>query len=254
MIGISKDLDIAVQAVQKAGEVLRRHFGQKRHVIRKSPKEMVSEVDMQAQKEILQILEGYNPSYGILTEERRFQEPPSGKMWIIDPIDGTHNYIAGLPFSGVSIGLAEDNDFQLGAVYFPQEDELFCAVKGEGAFCNGEAIRVSENSDLSKAMICFDNQFHAHDRSFEYYRALTEKAFTTRILGVASRDLCLIASGRVDGRIWLNAKICDLAAGAVILQEAGGAITNTDGSALHLASREVVASNGKIHDQLLTIF
>jgi myo-inositol-1(or 4)-monophosphatase len=253
MIENNKELNIAIEAAKKAGEILKKNFGQKYRVIRKSPKEMVSIVDMQAQETILEVLETNFPGYGIITEERRSNPGMVGKNWIIDPMDGTHNYIAGLPFSGVSIGLAKDDDFQLGVIFFPMEDRLYYAAKGKGAFLNDERIAASQNRELSKAMVTFDNQFHLNKKSFDYYKKLVERAFTTRILGTATNDVCMTAEGRIDGRIWVNTKICDIAAGIVILTEAGGKITNFDGSPCNLDSKQVVASNGKIHEELLSI-
>lgn len=253
MLPENKKLNKAIEAAQKAGEILKKNFGKKYRVIRKSPKEMVSIVDMKAQKAILEVLETHFPDYGIITEERTPDVDINGKNWIIDPLDGTHNYIAGLPFSGVSIGLADGNNFELGVILFPMEDRLYYAVKGEGAYLNFKRIQVSQNLELSKTIVTFDNQFHLNEKSFDYYKKLTERAFTTRILGTATNDLCLTAEGKIDGRIWLNAKICDIAAGIVILTEAGGRITNFDDTPCTTESRQVVASNGKIHEELLEI-
>ncbi|MBU0477139.1 inositol monophosphatase [bacterium] len=249
----NRDLNTAIYAAKVAGKILRENFGQKYRVIRKSPREMVSEIDMESQRAILEVLNSYDASYGIITEEKGVLKEKEGKTWIIDPLDGTHNYIAGLPFSGISIALVEDNKFYLGVIYFPMEDELYYAFQGRGAFCNGKRVSVSENRDLSKAVINYDNQFYLSEKSFRYYKILTEKAFTTRIFGVAIKDLCLIASGKIDGRIWNSTKICDIAAGIVILTEAGGNITNFDGSPCSVNSKSVIASNAKIHDQLLTL-
>jgi myo-inositol-1(or 4)-monophosphatase len=232
---------------------LKENFGQEYRVIRKSPKEMVSVVDMQAQRAIMELLETEFPGYGMITEEKSNDVDKDGKNWIIDPLDGTHNYIAGLPFSGVSIGLAEGNDFQLGVILFPMEDRLYYGVKGEGAYLNHQRIEVSPGPELSKSIVCFDNQFHLNKKSFEYYKKLTERAFTTRILGTATNDLCMTAEGKLGGRIWVNTKICDIAAGIVIVREAGGKVTNFDGTFCTLDSKQVVASNGKIHKELLEI-
>lgn len=255
MIDIEKhnELKAALAAVAQAGEVLKANFGQKYRVIRKSPREMVSEVDMQAQKSILGILQQGFPEYGIITEEKTPEIDPEGQNWIIDPLDGTHNYIAGLPFSGISIGLAHGNCFELGVIFFPMEGRLYYGVKGEGSYLNHERIHVSDNPGLSRALVTFDNQFHLNEQSFTYYRRLVERAFTTRILGTATNDLCLTAEGKIDGRIWVNTKICDIAAGIVILTEAGGKITNFDGSACTLESKKVVASNGRIHGEMLAV-
>jgi myo-inositol-1(or 4)-monophosphatase len=253
MINNNNELEIALEAAREAGKILRENFGQKYRVLRKSPKEMVSVVDMQAQKAIIEVLEPRFPGYGIITEEKTSVVNSRGKNWIIDPLDGTHNYIAGLPFSGVSIGLAEGNDFLLGVIFFPMEDRLYYAAKGQGAYLNHEPIFASQNPELAKAMVTFDNQFHLNARSFEYYKKLVERAFTTRILGTATNDICLTAEGKIDGRIWVNTKICDIAAGIVILTEAGGRIGNFDGTPCTLDSKQVVASNGKIHDELLDV-
>jgi myo-inositol-1(or 4)-monophosphatase len=253
MIKDNIELNRAIEAVNRAGEVLKENFGKKYRIIRKSPKEMVSVVDMEAQKAILGILEPNFPGYGIITEERTNEVDRLGKNWIIDPLDGTHNYIAGLPFSGVSIGLARGNEFLLGVILFPMEGRLYYAVKGQGAYLNGNRIEVSPNEELSKSIVSFDNQFHLNKNSFEYYRKLTERAFTTRILGTATNDLCMTAEGKLGGRIWVNTKICDIAAGIVIVTEAGGKVTQFDGSDCTLDSKQVVASNGGIHRELLDI-
>lgn len=253
MIDRNDDLAVAIEAAKKAGEILKENFGKKYRIIRKSYHEMVTEIDMKAQKIILKILSEHDSSCGIITEEKAPFDVDKRKNWIVDPLDGTHNYIAGLPFSGISIGLADGHDFLLGVIYFPLEEELYYSVKGEGAYLNGKAISASQNDSLSKSIICFDNQFHLNNKSFEYYRILTERAFTTRIFGTATMDLCLIASGKIDGRIWVNTKICDIAAGLVILSEAGGKITNFDGTPCDLNSHQVIASNNKIHHELLKI-
>jgi myo-inositol-1(or 4)-monophosphatase len=247
------ELKIAVAAAQEAGKILKTNFGKKYRVLRKSPKEMVSIVDIQSQNAILKILKAHFPGYGIIIEERAPSPGKGGKNWIIDPLDGTHNYIAGLPFCGVSIGLVEENSFNIGVIYFPMENRLYYACKGAGAFLNGEKIAVSRNSELSKAIITYDNQFHLNEKSFLYYKRLTERAFTTRIFGTATNDICLTAEGKVDGRIWVNTKICDIAAGIVILTEAGGRITDFDGTRCTVESKQVIASNGSVHEELLAV-
>ncbi len=253
MIKDNIELNKAIEAAHKAGEVLKEHFGKKYRVIRKSPKEMVSIVDMKSQTAILEILETAFPDYGIITEEKTAHFDPNGKNWIIDPLDGTHNYIAGLPFSGISIGLVDNGQFIVGVIFFPMEDRLYYAVKGQGAYLNHERINVSQNPELSKTIVTFDNQFHLNKHSLEYYKRLTERAFTTRILGTATNDVSMTAEGKIDGRIWVNTKIVDIAAGIVILIEAGGTITNFDGSPCTMDSKQVIASNGKIHNELLEI-
>lgn len=253
MIENNHELNKAIEAATLAGEVLKQNFGQKYRVIRKSPKEMVSVVDMQSQTAILSILEPEFPGYGIITEERTSDIDKDFKSWVIDPLDGTHNYIAGLPFSGISIGLINGNSFEIGVIYFPMEDRLYYAVKGQGAYLNHQPIEVSPSPELSKAIVSFDNQFHLNPKSFDYFKKLTERAFTTRILGTATNDMSMTAEGKLGGRIWVNTKICDIAAGIVIVTEAGGKVTNFDNTPCTRNSKKVIASNGKIHDELLDI-
>lgn len=253
MSKMKAELEVAIAAAQSAGEVLKSFFGQKYRIIRKSPKEMVSVADMQSQQAILKILGEHYPGYGVITEEKTSEADEAGINWIIDPLDGTHNFIAGLPFSGISIALASGNEFLLGVIFFPMENRLFHAVRGEGAFLNGEPAQVSDAPELGKTIIAFDNQFHLNEKSFEYYKRLTQRAFTTRILGTATNDVCMTAEGKLGGRIWVNTKICDIAAGIVILTEAGGMITNFDGTPCTVQSRQVIASNGKIHSELMEV-
>ena len=187
------------------------------------------------------------------TEEKKIPDSVHKLTWVIDPLDGTHNYIAGLPFSSVSVGLVDEKGFYLGAIYFPAEEKLFHAVKGQGAFCNGEPIQVSNNDRLDKAVVNYDNQFHLSEHSFANLQRIAQAAFTVRILGTATADLCLIASGIIDARIWNATKIVDIAAGSVILTEAGGKITNFEGDPINFNACSVVASNGLVHDQVLDV-
>lgn len=250
-----KELNIAKSAVREVGKIQLDLFFTKNHVIRKSVRELVSKADIESQKMLERILKKETPSYRVFTEERNIQKGyPSGELfWIVDPLDGTHNYIAGLPFYGVSIALADLNHFYVGVVYLPFFDSLYWAVKQHGAYCNGEIIKTSENNDFSKSMITYDNQFYLAPKSFESYQRLIERSFTTRIIGSAAYDLCLIAAGKIDARIWNNTKICDIAAGVTLITEAGGRITNFSGNPVNLSPCDAIASNGKVHDEIIAI-
>jgi myo-inositol-1(or 4)-monophosphatase len=252
MIDNNDELKLAIKAAQKAGHILKQNYNKNYWIDRKSPNELVSEIDLGAQDSILETLEEFDSSYHFVTEEGVASDIESGRNWVIDPLDGTHNYVAGLPFSGISIGLVEDNDFLLGVIYCPMEDQLYYAVKGKGAYQNGKSITVSRKT-ISNAIVNFDNQFHLSENSFEWFKALAQRAFTTRIFGTATMDLCLVASGKIGGRIWLNAKIHDIAAGVVIVTEAGGKITDYRGEPCSFDSRQIVASNGMMHEELLEI-
>lgn len=249
------ELNIAKRAAKEAGKIQLELFANKNHTIRKSAKELVSKADIESQKIIESILKGELPGYQSYSEEKRIQEGYSTDkpFWIVDPLDGTHNYIAGLPFYGVSIALADIHDFYVGVIYLPAFDSLFWAVKNFGAYCNDEKIKCSQNHELSKSMITYDNNFYLNPDILKNYKKLIDKSFTTRITGSAAYDLCLVASGKIDARIWNSTKTCDVAAGVTIIREAGGRITDFNDAPLNLAVKDVIASNGKVHDEIIRI-
>lgn len=251
----AKELNIAKLAAKKAGKIQSDMFASKNHIIRKSSKELVSRADIESQKIIESVLKKEFPDYKIFTEEKSMKEkyPPGKLFWIIDPLDGTHNFIAGLPFYGVSIALADLNSFHVGIIYLPAFNSLFWAVRHEGAYCNGQPIKTSNNDDLSKSMITYDNQFYLAAQSFTRYQKLIEKTFTTRIIGSAVYDLALILTGKIDARVWNSTKICDVAAGIVLMNEAGGRITDFKGNPLSLSACDVIASNGYVHNDIIAI-
>ena len=249
----TKELDVSKSVAREMGRIQLKNFRKNLKVIRKSPKEFVSNVDLECQNICSKLL---NKEFGyeILSEEKKTQDDiTSDLFWIIDPVDGTHNYISGLPNFGVSIALATKKEFLLGIIYLPYFDEMYYAVKNQGAFMNNEKIQVSKNNNLEKSMITFDNQFHLHKKSFDVYKKLVGSCFTTRILGSAVYDFCLIASGKIDARIWNNTKVFDFAAGLTIVSEAGGRVTDFNGSEINLDTHDILASNSFVHQGLLTV-
>lgn len=250
-----KELRVAQAAAKAAGRIQREYFLVKNHVVRKSPRELVSKTDLESQNVVMKVLRDAFPEYKIFTEEtvNKKNYPHDELFWIVDPLDGTHNYVAGLPFYGSSIALADSNNFYIGVIYIPIFDFLFWAIKGKGAYCNNRAISTSNNSDLSKSMVAYDNQFYLSEDSFARYGIIVKNAFTTRIIGSAVYDLCLVASGRIDARIWNCTKICDIAAGMVLVKEAGGRVTDFSGNSVRLHVRDVIASNGLVHGKLTEI-
>ena len=249
-----RELDAAIKAAKLAGGYILKNHSSKKKVIRKSLNEMVTESDIKSQSIIKDSLSKSFPEYDIISEEEETKEITRGNFWIIDPIDGTHNFISGLPFYGVSIGLLRNFEFVLGVIFFPSEKKLFSAIRNGGAFCNDQKLRVSDNKNLGSAIVTYDNQFYLESNSFENYKKLVDKAFTTRILGSAARDICFISEGITDARIWNNTKICDIAAGIVIHEEAGGLITDFAGQNVTVNSRNVIASNSKFHQELISLF
>lgn len=246
----SRELEVARQVACEMGRVQLTHFRSPLKVIRKAPREFVSNVDMECHALANEMLSASFP-YPILSEETRVGSAiDDAPTWVIDPIDGTHNFIAGHMQFGISIALIHNRQFALGVMYLPCFNEMYFAVKGQGAFMNDAPIYSSNNVRLDKSIIAYDNQFHLDQDSFLRYKMLSEASFTTRIFGSAVFDFCAVASGRLDARIWNKAKIFDFAAGTLIVIEAGGAVTTFDGAELPLDSTNIIASNGAVHDTI----
>ena len=249
----TKELDVAKSVAKEMGKIQLKNFRKNLKVIRKSTKDFVSNVDLECQNLSYELLRK-DFQYEMLSEEKKTQDEIGTELfWIIDPVDGTHNYISGLPNFGVSIALATKKEFLLGVIYLPYFDEMYHAVKNQGAFMNDEKIQVSKNNDLEKSMITFDNQFYLNKKSFDVYKKIVDSCFTTRILGSAVYDFCLIASGKVDARVWNNTKVFDFAAGLTIVNEAGGKLTDFNGDEITLNSHDILASNSFVHQELLTV-
>ena len=249
----SKELAVAISAAKEAGVLLRDYFQKPYRVIRKSYHEMVAEVDILSQNLIIEKLLKSFPEYAIISEEKSMEKNTKDLTWIIDPLDGTHNYIVGLPFFGISIALADRGNYYLGIIYFPMLDKLYHAIKGKGAFCNDDKIFTSTNNDLSKSMVAYDNQFNDSNLALNNLQLIANESFTVRIFGSATNDLCLIASGRIDARVWISTKIVDIAAGHVIVSEAGGKVTDFNGDTVGIECEQVIATNGTVHDSLISI-
>lgn len=250
---LTRELEQAKVVAREIGQVQLKHFNRDLRVIRKSTNELVSNVDMECQQLACDLLKAAF-SYPVLSEEvRDRREIESDRFWVIDPLDGTHNFVAGLPLFGVSVGLFSEGKFRLGVIFLPFFDRMIWAEEGQGAFVNGERVHVSSNKALHKSMVTYDNQFHLGEKAFRRYQELARVAFTTRILGSAVFDFNLIASTKIDARVWNSTKFFDFAAGVVIIQEAGGRVTDFRGRPVGLRTQEVVASNGFIHDEILRV-
>ena len=244
-------LELAKQIAYEIGKLQLSFFEKDFRVIRKAPKELVTTVDMECQQLFYDLLKVKN-KYPIFSEEvRNIGEIPEDYCWIVDPLDGSHNFIAGLPVFGVLIALVKNKRTVIGVIYLPYYDKLYTAVKSYGSYMNGEKIRVSTNNNLEKSMITYDNIFDNDKNILNRFKNITNKSFTVRITGSAIYDYCLVASGKIDSRIWNNSKMYDFAAGVLIVEEAGGKITDINGGPITLKSKDVVASNGLLHESIL---
>ena len=225
----------AVDSARQAGLMVKEASSGYKTVTIKSDKSMVTEFDLRAEEMIVKHLLGIFTSDGVLGEERGFTEGSSGFTWVIDPIDGTHNFIAKIPLWGVSIGLAYGNELVGGVIYLPETDEMYRASKGRGAFCNDKAIHVSEKSKLSNCTLSYDSGMRREtDRKVAALHKLSTAAYNMRMFGASSVLLAYLADGRLDIAVEFDDKPWDFAAGACLVREAGGKFTAIDGSEMML--------------------
>ncbi|QDF97406.1 inositol monophosphatase [Azoarcus sp. DD4] len=255
-------LNIAVKAARRAATVINRASTQLDllSVQSKSPNDFVTEVDRAAEEAIIEVLREAYPGHGILAEESGELAPANGGesefVWIIDPLDGTTNFIHGFPQYAVSIALTKNGVLEHGVVYDPNRNELFTATRGSGAFLNDRRIRVSRRNRLNEALLGTGfpyRQFDHVDAYLAMFRELTQKSAGIRRPGSAALDLAYVACGRIDGFWELGLSPWDMAAGALLISEAGGLISDLAGEANYLTSGNVVAGTPKVFGQLLPI-
>ncbi|MGL5940799.1 MAG: inositol monophosphatase family protein [Waterburya sp.] len=248
-------LDVATESVLAAGAILKERWGKLNYIQEKGrPGDLVTEADKLAEAAVLEVLQRHLPEHQILAEESgALGNANSQYLWAIDPLDGTTNYAHGLPMAATSVGLIIDGVPSVGAVYNPFSDELFRAGKGLGATCNRRPIQVSKTTELSKSLLitgfAYDRR-ETTDNNYAEFCHLTHLSQGVRRLGCASMDLAGVACGRLDGYWERGIQPWDMAAGIVILEEAGGKVTAYDGSPLDINSGRILATNGLIHQSL----
>jgi myo-inositol-1(or 4)-monophosphatase len=252
---LARELEVAVAAAGAAGEVLRSGFGGEQAVRYKGEVDLVTEVDERAEGVIGGVLREAFPGYGMLAEEGGTLSGEDDSRWIVDPLDGTTNYAHGLPIFAVSIALERAGEVVLGVVHDPMRGETFVAERGGGATLNGEAIRVSDTDEPIRALLVTGFPYDRADMpaAAELFGRLTELTQGVRRLGSAALDLCYVAAGRLDAFYERGLHVWDVAAGSLILEEAGGRITDYRGRKLDLEGGEIVASNGLLHPVLLEV-
>jgi myo-inositol-1(or 4)-monophosphatase len=245
----------ALSAARRAGEVLRAGFGTEHAITYKGEVDLVTEVDTEAERVIREELLGTFPTHGMLAEEGGELAGEEGARWIVDPLDGTTNYAHGLSIFCVSIALERAGEVVLGVVHDPMGEETFVAERGRGATLNGEPIRVSSTDEPIRALIATGFPYDRAElpEALELFGRLAASTRGMRRLGSAALDLCYVASGRIDGYYERGIWPWDLAAGSVIVEEAGGKLTNYRGDVLDLAGREIMASNGRLHSAMMRL-
>ena len=249
-------LRTAVLAALKAGHIQRDRYDKPHQVHHKGTIDLVTEVDIAAEEAILAILYKERSRVAILAEEShsQYNESPDGPVWIVDPLDGTTNYAHGFPWFGVSIAYAVDSISQVGVIYCPMQDELFCACQGYGAWLNSKRISVSKTSSLNQALVATGFPYDIKEHAAEVLAALQSilvRAQDVRRAGAAALDLAYVACGRLDGFWEINLKPWDTAAGQLLVTEAGGKISDFVANEYSPFLPEVLATNGFIHEELI---
>jgi len=252
---LSSHLEVAVEAVRDAGRLLLERFGQTQRVRHKGLIDLVTEADESAERAIVDRIARWFPTDGVLAEEGTTGGSDHTRLWIVDPLDGTTNYAHGYPIFGVSIAYQVDDVVELGVVYQPILDELFTATLGGGARLNGNRIQVSSAETLLESVVCsgFPYQRDLLESAATLWRRVVLEAQAVRRDGAAAPDLCYVAMGRFDGFWERGIQVWDMAAGALIVAEAGGQLSNYRGGTFDAYSREIVATNGHIHGPLLDL-
>lgn len=253
-------LNFAIQTAREAGRVLAERFGRSLEITNKSELDLVTESDLASESLIIDRIKSHYPRHAILAEESGASEPvdrerESEWRWIIDPLDGTTNYAHGYPCFCVSIGVENHGRMEIGVVYDPMRDEMFTAERGQGAALNGRRIRVSATPNLSGALLCTGFPYDVRERS-EFARHFTNfimAAQGVRRDGAAALDLAYVAAGRFDGFWEEGLKPWDVAAGALLVEEAGGRISTYSGGPLNIFTPPILASNGSVHEAMMQV-
>ncbi len=247
---------VAVAAATKAGKLLLEERGKPKEVTKKGEVDLVTEMDRRAEALIGDALRSAFPDHSILAEEGTKVEGSAPFRWLIDPIDGTTNYAHGFPVFCVAVALEQEGVPVLGVAYDPSREELFIAERGRGASLNGDPIRVSNSASLNDSLLAtgfpYDIRVNPHNNLAEY-AAFSLRCRGVRRLGSAVLDLCYVAAGRLDGFWELRLGPWDMAAGALMVEEAGGAVTDLLGGPFALDKLQVVASNGRIQREMVAL-
>lgn len=252
-------LNFAIQAARDAGRVLADRYGRALQITSKGDIDLVTEADLAAERLIVERIKSHYPRHAILAEEAGVVETVGSQgaeyKWIVDPLDGTTNYAHGYPVFCVSIALEHRGEVVLGVVYDPVREELFSAERGEGATLNGRRVRVSETFDLNSALVCTGFPYDVRERGefVRHFANFIMHAQSVRRDGSAALDLAYVACGRFDAFWEEGLRPWDVAAGVLLVKEAGGRVTHYDGSDFDIYTPPIAASNGLVHEAALEV-
>ncbi|MCX5849066.1 MAG: inositol monophosphatase family protein [Deltaproteobacteria bacterium] len=244
----------AVDLARKSGALLKEKFSQTHQIHYKGEINLVTEADKMSEDLIIAAINRNFPDHGILAEESPMIKGAGKLRWIIDPLDGTTNYAHGYPVFCVSIALEKEGEIALGVVYDPMREEMFIAVRGEGAYLNDKKLAVSRTDNISRSLLATGFPYdirESKENNLDYFNSMAVNVQAIRRAGAAALDLAYLAAGRFDGFWELKLKPWDTAAGCLLVTEAGGAISDIAGGKWHLYSPNLLASNGLIHKQMI---
>jgi len=255
---LSANLNIMEKACKKASKLLIRDFGEveKLQVSKKGPGDFVTNSDKRTEKIIINELSLARPDYSFLAEESGASGKSTEFKWIIDPIDGTTNFLHGVPYFAISIGLEKNKEIICGMIFNPITNEMFYAEKGKGAYLNNSRIRVSSRKNIDECVLFTGGPILSYKNKeifFKEYESVSRKVAATRKFGSSALDLAYLASGRCDGVWERNLNYWDIAAGIIIVKEAGGTVTDFKGGDKYIEDRNLLATNSKIDKDLIAL-
>ena len=255
----SANINVLVKASRKAAKVLIRDYGEveKLQVSLKGPGDFVTMTDKKVEKILIEELQKARPDYSILSEETGYIKKGEEFKWIIDPRDGTANFLHGIPHFAISIGLEKNDEIICGIIYDPIKDEMFFAEKGNGSYLNNQRIRVSSRSKLNNCMVVTGGpRRDSSEREKvigEYKKFSSAVDVPIRKMGSAALDMAYVAAGRFDGFWQRNLNHWDIAAGIIIVKEAGGFVTDFSGNNKYVENKTILVANSKINEEMITI-
>ena len=253
---MTRELEVAVAAAEAAGRVLRDGFGRQHRIEYKGEADLVTEADKEAEQKIEEVLREGFPDHGMLTEEGGETQGEGDARWIVDPLDGTTNYAHGVPLFCTSIALERAGEVIVGVVHDPMANETYAAERGGGATLNGEPLELSNTDEPARALLgtSFADRPEELEVGLDVFGRFAGLARGVRRLGSGALDLCYVAAGRLDGCYEQGFSAWDVAAGVLIVEEAGGKATDHQGSRLDPEESEgLVASNGPLHPDLIRV-
>ncbi|MBS4036356.1 MAG: inositol monophosphatase [Ignavibacterium sp.] len=248
-------IDDLIEIAKEAGEIVREGYGQTFKVeFKTGDNNLVTEIDKKSEHKIIDFIQKKYPSHSILAEERGELKNDSEYLWVIDPLDGTTNFAHGLPIFSVSIGLQKNGNTIAGVVYDVMRNIIYSAEENAGAFANDKKIKVSQSDSISKSLLVTGFPYNVKEnpeKAFERFEVMTRNSRAVRRLGSAAIDFCYVAEGVFEGFWEVHLQPWDICAGKLLVEEAGGLVTDFNGSRIEIFSKRILASNKLVHTEMI---